>query len=54
MTNLTEDTRRRLYDTALALAAVAVVYGLISDAEAVAWIAVLTPWIGLARANVGR
>lgn len=49
---LTATVRRRLYDSALALSAVAVLYGFISDQEAVAWLAVLSPWIGLARANV--
>lgn len=51
---LTNKTRRRLYDTALALAAVAVVYGLISDDEAAALVAVLAPWLAMARANVEK
>lgn len=52
MHKLSNATRRKLYDTALALAGVAVVYGLISDTEATALVAVLSPWLVLARSNV--
>lgn len=50
--NPSPEARARLYEVGLALIAVAVVYGLVSDHEAAAWSAVLAPLLGIARGNV--
>lgn len=50
--NLNSSTRKRLYETGLALIGVAVVYGVVSGEQAVAWALVLAPALGVARANV--
>jgi hypothetical protein len=49
---LTAKNRKRIYNTGIALAAVAVVYGLASGEQTDAWIAVLGAALGVARANV--
>ena len=49
--NPTQPQRRRIYEAAIALLAVGVVYGLITNEQALALGAVLIPVLGLARAN---
>ena len=54
MRNPKPATRKRIYDTGLALIGVAVVYGVLSGEQAVAWALVLAPALGVARANVSE
>lgn len=52
MPYLTPELRKRIYELAVAGCAVAVGYGLLTSEEALLWLGVLVPVLGLARANV--
>lgn len=45
-------TRKRLYETAIAALALAIVYGLINGDQADAWLGLIAAALGIARANV--
>ena len=45
-------TRQKLYDTALAIATAAVVFGFATERQALALVAITAPWLLMARSNV--
>lgn len=49
---MTPNVRRRLYEASIAACAIAVGYGLMTSEQALLWVGLAAPVIGIARANV--